>query len=110
MEINQLNPLGYTVKTDSGKTYKKSNICKYALTAATACLYLPQVKKSRVGKILAIDLYDFLKTSFPKLSESWKYPLNTIDAIFTFGCSWSIGKWLDDKISNKRAKKLDMQS
>ena len=110
MEINQFNPLGYQVKTDSGKTYTKSNICKYALTAGTACLYLPKIRKSNVGKFLVLDLYEALHKSFPKLGEGWKHPINIIDGIFNITFGFAVGKWLDDKISDKRAQKLDTQS
>lgn len=109
MDISKINPLGYQVKTENGQTYKKSNICKYALTAGVACLYLPQVRKSSVGKFLVIDLYEALHKSFPKLGKGWKYPINITDGIFNLVFGFAVGKWLDDKIDAKRLKKLDTQ-
>ena len=109
MEINQLNPLGYQVKADNGKTYTKSNICKYALTAGTACLYLPQIRKSSVGKFLVLDLYEALHKSFPKLGEGWRKPINAANGLFNLLFGFAVGKWLDDKISDNRAQKIDTQ-
>lgn len=110
MNISQLSPFWYEARTDNGNSYRRTNVCKYLGTAAIGVLYIPQVKNSKVGKWLCLDLYQALKKSFPKMSEKLKYPINIADALIEFGFGFSLGKLADDYINKKRAEKTDFQA
>lgn len=104
LNINHFNPIGYSVQTQDGQTYKKSNIGKSAAIIGTAALdiFLSNSKYKNQFSLKNV-LKNNLKINLPNKYEK---PVEILGFVVDLGVAYGIGSWIDKQINKRRLAQL----
>ncbi len=119
MNVQRLNPFGYTATTENGNQYKATNRATAGLLAVTAAelTALPLAKRAIKDPIVkkVIDSFSPIKMMQDSFEQMFGRKFSAKQAKIAGGAGLAIGiisdflfgRWLDNRTNAKRAAKAD---
>lgn len=108
MNISKFNPIGYEAKTAKGNTYKKSNLWKTTALASCAVVdtALTLSKSKYAQPFKAVTAAESMGIKNPKLVAL----IGAANVILDIVLFYTLGSYLDKKVSQNRAEKADLNA